>query len=135
MEIKIEKKAKVEAGCAGAPSAGGVRITGDADLEADALVGTVVVELFSVDAVVKVEAKPEDLEKLGVLLRTLRGRIGDSRDLCPEHGYYESKRPHYDCPVCGKNASVDPPEPAKVTPIAAASFRDAERVMARSEEL
>ncbi len=105
MEIKIEKKANVEARTEKEPSAGGIRITGAADMDADVLVGTVVVELFSVDAVVRIEARPEDLERAGQLMASLRRRF-DTRDVCIDHGYYGSKRPHYDCPVCGKNASV-----------------------------
>lgn len=106
MEIRIEKKARVEAGAGGEPRSGGVRVTGEADLETDRLVGTVVVELFSVDDVVRVEAEPEAIERLGVMLRSLRLKVGDGRDLCTDHGYFEPTRPHYDCPVCGRNASA-----------------------------
>ncbi len=108
MEIKIEKKADVEARTEKPPSSGGIRITGAANLDADRIVGTVVVELFGVDAVVRmIEVAPEDLERAGVLMSTLRRRF-DTRDLCVEHGLFEAKRPYYDCPVCGKNASVVP---------------------------
>lgn len=132
MEIKIEKKADVEARTEKPPSSGGIRITGAANLDADRIVGTVVVELFGVvGAVVRIEVAPEDLERAGVLMSTLRRRF-DTRDLCVEHGLFEAKRPYYDCPVCGKNASVVP-EPANVTPIAAASFRDADRLPTAKE--
>ncbi len=111
MDIKIEKKARIEA-MTKEPSAGGVRVYGEADLEVDQITGTLMLEVFSIDAVVKVELVPEDIERAGQLVYALRRKVGDMRDFCVEHGYFEAKRPHYECTVCHGPAE----EPAKAEP-------------------
>jgi hypothetical protein len=114
LDIQIENKATVQAGAGGNPRSGaGVRIKGGANLDAERITGTLTAELFSGDSVAKIEANPEDLERAGMLVQALRRKVGDLRDLCLDHGYYESKRPHYDCPVCGDNAKPEAaPAPA-----------------------
>ncbi len=115
MDIRIEKKARIEA-MTKAPSAGGVRVYGEADLEVDQITGTLMLEVFSVDAVAKLELPPEDIERAGLLVQALRRKVGDLREICVEHGYYDAKPKHYDCPLCGRNATAvtEAPKPSEI---------------------
>lgn len=104
----------------GDPEKGGaVRITFEFETKDDAeptLPETVQVQVFTEDCgdveVMKFEIEPVQLERAASVLRRARSsKFGDDRELCLEHGYYRMERPHYDCPVCGRNAKVAAEQP------------------------
>ncbi len=106
MPIDIRKTISVviKAHTERSPEGGGIEIAGNA--ADNRITGTVMLRIFSVNAVFNLEVLPADIERAAKLLDETRSELGDYRLVCVEHGYYSGA-----CMEC--EAAKPPPPPAE----------------------
>lgn len=119
MDLDINKKADLEA-----RAADGLSVRAVANLDAERVVGSVLIRPAPVAGVAQesIAIDADVIERAADIVRKLRNAAGDLRYVCVDHGYYDVEGPHYDCPVCGRNAkaAAKPKAELKVAPEPAA---------------